>query len=66
MEYNVIDTDPAMAYDVGDEVIGTVNAASPDEAIAKVLKGYGVDVLNAYDPDGYATHILANVEAVPV
>jgi hypothetical protein len=65
MEYHVIDIDPAMHYDPGEEVIGTVEAASPDEAIAKVLHTIGVDVLKAHDPDGYTKHILDNVKAVP-
>ena len=65
MEYNVIDIDPAMNYETGQEVIGTVEAVSADEAIAKVLKAIGVDVLKVYDPNEYAAHILKYVEAVP-
>ena len=65
MLYNVIDIDPGMDYDPGENVIGTVDAASADEAIAKVMKAVGVDVLKAYDPSEYAKHVLANVEAVP-
>ena len=64
-QYNVIDIDPGMDYDPGENVIGTVDAASADEAIAKVMKAVGVDVLKAYDPSGYAKHVLVNVEAVP-
>ena len=65
MEYNVIDIDPAMDYATGQEVIGTVEAVSADEAIAKVMKAIGVDVLKVYDPNEYAAHILKYVEAVP-
>ena len=66
MEFNVIDIDPAMHYDAGQEVIGTVDAASPEEAIAKVLHAIGVDVLKAHDADGYAAHILKYTKAIPV
>jgi len=67
MEYNVIDIDPEMNYEVGDEVIGTVEAVSADEAIGKVLEAIGVDVgfFKAYDSDGYAAHILKYVDAIP-
>lgn len=65
MEYNVIDIDPTMDYAAGEEVLGTVEAASADEAIAKGLKAIGVDVLKGYDPNGYAEHILKYTEAVP-
>jgi hypothetical protein len=65
MKYNVIDIDPAMHYDApGDEVIGTVEADSSDEAIKKVMVAIGVDYLRAYSPSEYAFHILSNVSAV--
>lgn len=65
MKYNVIDTDPSMLYERGDEVIGSVDAASPEEAITKVMKAIGVDMLKAYGPEEYAATILKHVEAVP-
>jgi hypothetical protein len=65
VKYNVIDIDPAMDYDVGEEVMGTVEADSPSEAIGKVLNALGVDVLKAYGADEYATHVLKYVDAVP-
>ena len=65
MKYDVIDIDPAMDYDAGEEVIGTAEANSGDEAIAKVLKALGVDVLKNYNADEYAFHILKNIDAVP-
>ena len=65
MKYNVIDTDPSMLYDPGQEVIGSVDAASPDEAIIKVMKAIGVDVLKPFNPKEYAATILKHVEAVP-
>ena len=65
MKYNVIDTDSSMDYDPGQEVIGSVDAASPDEAIAKVMAAIGVDVLKPFNPKEYAAIILEHVEAVP-
>ena len=65
MYYKVIDIDPAMDYEVGEDVIGSTEANSPGEAIGKVLKAIGVDVLKAYDPDAYAFHILKYVKAIP-
>ena len=66
MQYNVIDIDPAMDYDDGDEVMGTVEANSPSEAIGLVLNALGVDVLKSYGADEYAYHVLKYVDAVPV
>jgi len=66
MKYSVIDIDPAMDYAPGDEVLGAVEASSADEAIAKVMRSIGVDSLKAWDPAGYAKHILAHVKAVEV
>ena len=65
-KYNVIDIDPAMTYAPGDEVIAVVEADSADKAIAAVMAqiGFSAAVI-AQDPDGYAEHVLANVEAVP-
>jgi hypothetical protein len=65
VKYNVIDTDSSMLYDPGQEIIGSVDAASPDEAITLVMKAIGVDVLRAYGPEEYAATILKHVEAVP-
>ena len=36
--YSVIDRDPSMGYLPGDEVLGTVEARSPSEAIEMVMK----------------------------
>lgn len=65
MKYNVVDTDPEIDYEAGEEVMGSVEADSPSEAIAKVLKALGVDVLKAYDPAEYEAHILKYVAAIP-
>jgi hypothetical protein len=64
-EYNVIDIDPAMDYAPGEEVIAVVEADSAAAAVDMAMAIVGVDALRAYDPDGYAEHVLANVEAVP-
>ena len=66
MKYNVIDIMPGMNYADGQEVLGAVEASSADEAIAKVMRSIGVDSLKAWDPAGYAKHILAHVKAVEV
>ena len=66
MQFNVIDIDPGMDYDIGEEVMGTVEANSPSEAIGMVLHALGVDVLRSYDPGEYAYHVLQYVDAVPV
>ena len=65
MKYNVIDTDPSMLYEPGQEIIGSVDAASPDEAISRVMKAIGVDVLKPFNPKEYAAIVLEHVEAVP-
>ena len=66
MKYNVIDIDPAMTYDPGDEVIAVVEADSADKAIAAVMHIVGADVMKNFDPDGYAEHVLPMVAAIPV
>jgi hypothetical protein len=66
MKYNVIDIDPAMTYDIGENVIAVVEADSAAEAIAKAMKIVGVDVMKNFDPAGYAEHITGFVDAVPV
>ena len=65
-EYNVIDIDPAMDYAPGEEVIAVVEADSAAQAVAAVMAqiGFSAAVI-ATDPNGYAKHVLANVEAVP-
>ena len=65
MKYNVIDIDPAMTYDIGENVIAVVEAESAAEAIAKAMKIVGVDVMKNFDPAGYAEHITGFVDAVP-
>ena len=66
MKYKVIDVDPAMTYDPGENVIAVVEAESAAEAIAKAMKIVGVDVMKNFDPAGYAKHITGFVDAVPV
>jgi len=66
MEYKVIDIDPGMTYEPGEEVLGTVEADSAPQAVAKVMRSIGVDVLKGSDPAGYEKYILGTVEARPV
>ena len=65
MKYKVIDIDPGMSYDPGENVIAVVEAESAAEAIAKAMKIVGVDVMKNFDPAGYAEHITGFVDAVP-
>ena len=68
MKYNVIDIDPAMDYLPGEEVIGTVEAETPEEAILAALKAispiYLADMIRS-DSDGVAKHILSDYVASP-
>ena len=64
MKYHVIDQDPAMHYALGEEVLGTVEADSAPQAVAKVMRSIGVDVLKGSDPAGYEKYILGTVKAV--
>ena len=66
MKYSVIDIDPAMSYDHGENVLAVVEAESAAEAIAKAMSIVGADVMKNFDPAGYAKHILAHVKAVEV
>ena len=65
MKYTVIDIDPGMTYDPGENVIAVVEAESAAEAIAKAMNIVGVDVMKNFDPAGYAEHITGFVDAVP-
>ena len=66
MLYNVIDIDPGMDYDPGEEIIAVVEAESAAQALAAVMAQVGFTAaVIATDPDGYAKHVLPNVEAVP-
>ena len=65
MKYKVIDIDPGMTYDPGENVIAVVEADSAAEAIAKAMKIVGVDVMKNFDPAGYAKYITGFVDAVP-
>ena len=65
MKYKVIDIDPGMTYDIGENVIAVVEAESAAEAIAKAMKIVGVDVMKNFDPAAYAEHITGFVDAVP-
>jgi len=64
--YKVIDTDISMNYAIGEEVIGSAEADSPNEAIAKVMNDLGVDVLSAFDPEGNKAHVLKHLKAVKI
>ena len=66
MIYNVIDIGPGMDYDPGEEVIAVIEADSAAAAVAAVMAQVGfTSAVIATDPDGYAEHVLAHVEAVP-
>ena len=65
MKYKVIDIDPGMSYDPGENVIAVVEAESAAEAIAKAMKIVGVDVMKNFDPAGYAEHVTGFVDAIP-
>jgi uncharacterized protein (DUF1697 family) len=65
--YNVIDIDPSMVYAApGDELIATVEAATPDEAIAMVMRSIGIDVMKELNPIEYTKYILSSIKAVEV
>ena len=66
MKYNVIDIDPAMTYDPGENVIAVVEAEDADAAIAVAMHIVGADVMKNFDPEGYAEHVLPFVAAIPV
>jgi len=66
MKYNVIDIDPAMTYDPGENVIAVVEAEDADAAIAVAMHIVGADVMKNFDPEGYAKYITAYVDAIPV
>ena len=66
MKYHVIDIDPEMHYAPGDEIIGTVEATSAEEATTKVLTAVGVNALQASNPADYERYILSTVRAVAV
>ncbi len=62
--YNVIDNDPDMNYDPGEEVIGTTQAESPKQAIDQVMNQYQpVQDLKALDPEGFSKHVLSTISA---
>ena len=65
MKYTVIEIDPGMTYDPGENVIAVVEAESAAAAIAKAMNIVGVDVMKNFDPAGYAKHITGFVDAVP-
>ena len=65
MKYKVIDIDPGMTYDPGENVIAVVEAESAAEAIAKAMNIVGADVMKNFDPAGYAEHITGFVDAIP-
>lgn len=62
--YNVIDNDPYMNYDPGEEVIGTTQAESPKQAIDQVMNQYQpVQDLKAFDPEGFSKYLLSTISA---
>ena len=62
--YNVIDNDPYMNYDPGEEVIGTTQAESPKQAIDQVMNQYQpVQDLKALDPEGFSKYVLSTISA---
>ena len=62
--YNVIDNDPYMNYDPGEEVIGTTQAESPKQAIDLILGKYQpVQDLKALDPEGFSKYVLSTISA---
>jgi len=70
MLYKVSDIE--LDYPPGEEVIGTVEAASPEEAIIAALKAISpsmaadmADMVRNY-PDGMAEHVLPAFVAEPV
>ena len=65
MIYLVIDTDAAMNYPPGDEVIATVDATCPSEAIDKAMGAIGVAELKSYGVDQYELHVLRDIDAIP-
>jgi hypothetical protein len=68
MKYTVIDTQPGMNYDPGDEVLGTVEASSPKEAKLHALKAVGladlVSLAITYPAD-FEEYVLKYLDAVP-
>jgi len=79
-KYNVIDVQDGMGYAPwarllsgqpswlkGDEIIGVVEAADADAAIAAVMAQVGfTSAVIAMDPYGYARYVLPMVAAIPV
>ena len=61
-------SDIALDYEPGEEIVGTVEADSPEEAIVAALKAisptYLADMIRS-DPDGVAKYILPDFVAEP-
>jgi hypothetical protein len=64
--YNVIDIDPGMDYAPGEEVIGTVEAATPDDAIAKVMWDVAGINIRTMPQEDYALYLKPILKAVEV
>lgn len=64
--YSVIDIDPAMNYEPGEEVLGTSEAETPEEAINAVLKTCvpGLWNVRALNPKGFDAVVLPYLKAV--
>ena len=70
MIYTVTDITPGMDYAPGEDLIGTVEADSPDDAKIKALKaipGMAVPIsdMARNDPAGFVEHVLSMLQATP-
>ena len=67
MIYVVSDVTTGMDYAPGEEVIDTVEAATPEEAVMAALMGVsqGFGDMVRMDPAGFREHGLTCYEAVP-
>jgi hypothetical protein len=68
MQYTVIDTQPGMNYDPGEEVLGVVEADSPQAAKLNALKAAGLAALVSLavnQPDALEEYVLKYLDAVP-
>ena len=67
MKYTVIDTQPGMNYDPGEEVLGVVAASSPKEAKLNALKAAGLADLVSLavkQPADFEKYVLKYLDAV--
>jgi hypothetical protein len=67
MKYTVIDTQPGMNYDPGEEVLGVVEADSPQAAKLNALKAMGLADLVSLavnQPADFEKYVLKYLDAV--